>query len=295
MQLTILTVPYSLDAPYNGMGNAPDALLAAGLAQRLGAPGCQPTVVEIKPNFDGYDSREERIGHLLAQLGAAVAAARHHGSFPLVIGGDCLTALGTIAGLGDPANTGIAWFDAHGDFNTPETTVSGYLGGMPLACAVGRGLDALRAQIGQTIPVPEQQVALFGVRDLDSLEAEALAASQLRIVRADALQHEAADVENILETLAHVRQIYVHLDIDVLDPAVAPGVDYPTPGGLDVAQLQRYVEQLVTLPNVAALALTAVNPDKDGAGRTVKAALAVLEAALTTLRRSSANDEVYES
>ena len=113
-----------------------------------------------------------RIGRLMTKVGYEVARSRAAGFFPLIVGGDCLVALGAVSGLLDPPNTAVAWIDAHGDFNTPETTISGYLGGMPLACAVGRGLSELREQCKLTTPVPERNVALIGVRDLDPAEEQ---------------------------------------------------------------------------------------------------------------------------
>src|SRR5919108_1785832 len=161
MNVTIIGVPYDLDRPYTGMGKAPDALLDAGLAQRLKARGCATILAEMIDIPPSDEPREERIGQLQARVGYEVARARAAEFFPLILGGDCTVALGALAGLLDPAASGVAWFDAHGDFNTPDTTPSGNLGGMPLACAVGRGLDKLRERSHLTAPVPERNVSLI--------------------------------------------------------------------------------------------------------------------------------------
>src|SRR6185503_8434310 len=145
---------------------------------------------------------------LLARIGYEVARSRAAGFFPLVVGGDCLVAIGVLAGLRDPANTGVAWIDAHGDFNTPETTTSGYLGGMPLACAVGRGLDELRAHAKLGAPVPERNVALIGARDLDPPEERALAASAVTLVRANELGDDPAPLGRALDALKTLPQLY---------------------------------------------------------------------------------------
>jgi arginase len=283
MNVTIIGVPYALDQPYTGMGKAPDALLDAGLVQRLEALGCTTILAEMVDIAPSEEPREERLGHLLARLGYEVARARAAGFFPLVLGGDCLTALGTLAGLLDPAVTGIAWFDAHGDFNTPEISLSGYLGGMPLACAVGRGLDDLRARSKMTAPIAERNVVLIGARDLDPLEERALAASSVMLVRASALYGDTADLDRAIHNLGALSQVYLHVDIDVLDPVEAPGVNFPAAGGLRVAQLQEAVRKVVATGNIRAFALTAVDPEKDIDGRTVSAALDVIEAAIKTL------------
>jgi arginase len=286
MNVTIIGVPYALDQPYTGMGKAPDALIDAGLAQRLEALGCTTILVEMIDIPPSDESREERLGHLLARLGYEVARARSAGFFPLVVGGDCLTSIGALSGLLDPATTGIAWFDAHGDFNTPEITISGYLGGMPLACAVGRGLDNLRERSKMAGVVAERNVALLGARDLDPLEERALAASSVMLVRTSEFASDSAKLARTIHALGTLPQVYLHIDIDVLDPVEAPGVDYPAGGGLQASQLQEAVRMVAGLGNVHALALTAVNPEKDVDGRTVSAALGVIEAAIGKVQRT---------
>src|SRR6266516_6017523 len=211
MNVTIIGVPYALDQPYTGMVKAPHALLDAGLVQRLEALGCTTILAEMVDIAPSEEPHEERLGHLLARLGYEVARAHAAGFFPLVLGGDCLTSLGTLAGLLDPAVTGIAWFDAHGDFNTPEISLSGYLGGMPLACAVGRGLDDLRARSKMAAPVAERNVALIGARDLDPLEERALAASSVMLVRASALDGDTADLDRAIHNLGALSQVYLHV------------------------------------------------------------------------------------
>jgi len=281
MNIAIIGVPYSLDALRVGMGAAPEALLAAGLAERARAAGwevAQTTLIEI-PASDA--SREERIGSLLGQLADAVRRARANGRFPLVVGGDCLTALGTLAGLLTPESTAVAWLDAHGDFNTPQTTLSGYLGGMPLACATGRGLEALRLASGLEALLPEAHVALIGVRDLDPPEAEALAGSSVMLVRSVELEGGLRALNAGLAALGELDQLYLHVDVDVLDPAEAPGVDFPAPGGLSLEGLRVIVQRIAGMGNLAALGITAVNPEKDIDGRTVQAALDIVETALT--------------
>jgi arginase len=282
MNITIIGVPYALDQPYTSMGKAPDALLDDGLVARLEALGCTTILAEMVDIPPSDEPREERLGQLLARLGYEVARARSAGFFPLVLGGDCTTSIGTLAGMLDPQSTGIAWFDAHGDFNTPDTTLSGYLGGMPLACAVGRGLDELRERSKLAGSIPERNVALLGARDLDPPEAEALAASAVTLVRSDRLDSPGA-LDSALAMLGGLEQVYLHVDIDVLDPTVAPGVNYPAASGLQVAQLQAALRQVAGLGNVQAFALTAVDPGKDIDGRTVAAALQVIEATIGCL------------
>lgn len=278
MNISIIDVPYNLDQYKVGMGQAPAALADAGLARRLTGLGHDLTH-EVVAIAESDESREMRIGRLQARLAASVARAISAGRMPLIVGGDCLVSLGALAGLGRPNDTGVVWIDAHGDFNTPEISVSGYLGGMPLACAVGRGLADLRQQC-ELMPLAERNVALVGVRDLDPLEERALAASSVMLVRTSEIGGDATALDRTLHALARLTQVYLHIDIDVLDAAEAPGVDFPTAPGLALPQLERLAQQAASLGNLAALALTAVNPEKDTDGRTVRAALQVIEAAL---------------
>ena len=284
MNITIIGVPYDLDQPYTGKGKAPDALLDYGLAQRLGALGYTTVLAEMIDLPDSDEPLVTRIGRLMTKVGYEVARSRAAGFFPLIVGGDCLVALGAVAGLLDPPNTAVAWIDAHGDFNTPETTISGYLGGMPLACAVGRGLAELREQCKLITPVPERNVALIGVRDLDPAEEQLLLESSVALVRGPELERDPTALDRALHGLGSLPQLYLHVDIDVLDPAVAPGVDYPVAGGLRLDALMRIVQRTVGLGNIAALAITAVNPEQDIDERTVIAALAVIEAALGVVK-----------
>jgi arginase len=277
VNITILGVPYSLDQHLVGMGAAPDALLAAGLVERLEALG-HTVQVEMITIAASDEQREARLGRLLAVLAAAVAQVRASGHFPLILGGDCMVALGVLGGLGDSEHTGIIWLDAHGDFNTPETTISGYLGGMTLAGAVGRGLDTLR-EACRLAPIAERNVVLVGARDLDPLEERALLGSSVRLVRA-ARAGDVPELDRALRAVGPLAQLYLHVDIDMLDPAEAPGVNYPAARGQTLAQLQAIVRQAIGLGNVAAMSLTAVNPEKDVDGRTVQAALGTIAAAV---------------
>jgi arginase len=280
MNITIIGVPYDLDQPYIGKGKAPDALLDRGLAQRLGELGYTTVLAEMIDLPEGDDELVARIGRLMNKVGYEVARSRAAGFFPLIVGGDCLVSLGAVSGLLDPLNTAVAWVDAHGDFNTPETTISGYLGGMPLACLAGRGLSQLREQCKLLTPVPEQNIALIGARDLDPAEEQLLLGSSVALVRGSELERDSAALDRALQNLAGLPQLYLHVDIDVLDPVAAPGVDYPAGGGLSLAGLIQIVERAVGLGNIAALAITAVNPEKDVDQRTVSAALTVIDAAL---------------
>lgn len=265
MNLTLIPSPFDLDQPLHRMGRAPSELLAAGLATQLSAAGHNLEVLERETDL-GTGERLTRMGRNLAALADAVDAARRAGRLPVILGGDCTTSIGVVAGLRRslPAELAITWFDAHGDFNTPETTISGYLGGMPLACCCGRGLDELRAAAGLLQPVKEENVTILGVRDLDPAEKDLLDTTAVQ-------RFEPAHVSRFMPPAVPT---YLHFDIDALDLAFAPGVSYPAPGGLTPQTAIEAARK--TLPHLAAFSLTAVNPERDATGQTVQTALEIL-------------------
>jgi arginase len=183
----------------------------------------------------------ERMAVLYGQVAAAVAAE----SSTLVVSGDCTTSLASVAGRrrrGD--DLGIVWFDAHGDFNTEESSETGYLGGTPLAKICGRGeLDGL-APLGLT-PIDPGRVLLVGARDIDGPEGELLDADGVRRVSVAELR---------LEDLP-AGPLYVHLDCDVVDSGAMPGLIYPTPDGPSIDAVAAALRTVASSRRVGAVGL----------------------------------------
>ncbi len=166
---------------------------------------------------------------------------------PLVVSGDCTTSLGVLAGLQRSGhNVGIVWFDAHADFHTEDTTTSGYLGGMPLALAVGVGLPTLPAALGLR-PVTESRVVLVDARDTDPGEHVLLDQSSVTRVHVPGL-----NAGNLPDG-----ELYLHVDVDVCDPTDVPDLLYPAPGGPDLADVFAAVERVVATGRVAAVGFAA--------------------------------------
>jgi arginase len=162
----------------------------------------------------------------------AVAVAVARAARPLLLSGDCPTALGAVAGLQCRyRDLAVVWLDAHGDFNTPAITISGYLGGMPLAMLTGRAPELCCNALGLR-PVADTDVVLAGARDLDPAERDALAVSQVRRVPADP-----AAITSALDGLGGTR-VYLHLDVDVIDSAQLPGLRFPSSPGPAVTQIE---------------------------------------------------------
>jgi arginase len=222
--VTVIAVPYHLDEylPDLDLVLRPDELITEEL---LG------------------DGAWGRLGALYSAVAGAVSASSTNGAFPIVVSGDCCTSLGTIAGLQAAGGTvGIVWFDAHGDVQTPETTSSGYLGGMPLRLLTGYRPELIAARLGLR-PVPEKHVLLVGARDLDQPEMGYLAASAIQ--RKEVAGLDAADLPDL--------PLYAHVDLDVLDPREVPGLRYPASGGPTAVQLARSLRLLLATGRVAAV------------------------------------------
>jgi arginase len=219
--------------------------------------------VRAHPAAEGADWA--RLVPLYEPLAAAVAAAK---GMPVVLSGDCITPLAVLAGLQrSGVDAALLWFDAHGDFHTEATTQSGYLGGLPLAKAVGRGDMTLPSALGLA-PLAEQRAVLVDGRDLDPPEVEALSSSAVRQVSLD----------NVAESLPE-GPIHMHVDLDVLDPSILPGLRFPAHGGATLATLTRACAEVSRRREVAAVSIAATwRPEATERARNDAAVAAVLDA-----------------
>ena len=176
----------------------------------------------------------------------AVADAVSRAARPLLLSGDCPTALGAVAGLQRRhRDLAVVWIDAHGDFNTPAITASGYLGGMPLAMLTGREPELFCDPLGLR-PIADTDIVLADARDLDPAEHDALSASQVRRVPADPAAITAA--------LAEIGRtpVYLHLDIDVIDSTQLPDLRFPSGPGPSLTQIEECLAAVCTAADVAA-------------------------------------------
>ena len=184
------------------------------------------------------------------------------------IAGDCCAAIGVLAGLQRAGvEPTLIWFDAHGDFNTWETTPSGFLGGMPLAMLVGRGDGTMPAAVGLK-PLPEASVFLTDARDLDPAEREALLDSEVVHL---------PDVEDLMAYPLPGGPLYVHFDVDVVTPEEAPTQNYPAPGGPSSSTLDAVFRRLAGSRRLMAVSVSSWNPKLDEDGGSQKVCISLLE------------------
>jgi arginase len=256
MHNRFILTPWYLDQPLPGL-------------KRLRGPGW---VVNEPALPEG--TAQARMAALYDPLADWVAGCVRQGDRPVSVAGDCCTSLGALAGL---QRAGLApaliWFDAHGDFNTWETTPSGFLGGMPLAMLVGHGEQSVVDALGLQ-PLPEERVILAGSRDLDPGEREALAGSRVTLL---------PDVSGLLERELPTGPLWVHFDTDVVDPDESPAMNYPTPGGPTAEILGQVLRCLARTGQVVAVSLSSWNPDLDVEGNSQRISMGLLDQLIADL------------
>lgn len=267
MGLNVVTVPYRYDELHDGLGLGPDALLDDGLIdalRRAGVDVSDPVEVHLPDDERIKGPIAANIGRLGAHVGRRVAEAREHGGRVLVLAGDDTTSVGVISGLqlahGAGHRLGIVWFDAHGDFNTPETSVSNILAGMPLAILAGLAGPLWRESAMLAAIVPTDRMVIAGVRELDDAEEQLLRSTDVQILRhAESLSGRT--FADAMDRLANkVDDIYVHIDLDVLDPSLVPSSSTPSPRGMTLENMDKLLRQVCGTGKVAVLGVAGLNP-----------------------------------
>ena len=183
-----------------------------------------------------------------------------------MLSGSCLAAVGIVAGLGESA-PGVVWFDAHGDFNEPETAVFGYLDGMGVAILVGDAWQGLAGQVPGARALPETAIVLAGARAFDEPERIRIEASQIRRVPSASLADPAALVDAVGSLEPEPSGLYLHVDLDVLDAGVARVNRYAAADGISAEELEVSVRALLADERVRAVSLTAYEPEVDPEAR----------------------------
>ena len=271
MNIQLLAVPYDSGNHRMRMGAGPEALLEAGLERALKEKGHTVHTKVAELPDDWWHSEIQTSFELMRMLSVAVEQARKADLLPIVLAGNCNTAVGTLAALGD---VGVAWFDAHGDFNTPETTTSGFLDGTAVAIITGRCWKQLTTTIPGFQPIADERVCIVGARDIDSLEGRLLAESNVDVVAPDKIR---SDLPSTLNSIGqHVESMYVHLDLDVLDADVAAANKFAVSGGLTVEDVEYALSQIAQTFRIAGVTLSAYDPASDTDGAAARAAIRLI-------------------
>ena len=284
MRTRLIHVPY--DSGHRGlrMGRGPLHFGEYGAAERLRALGHDvvESVIDVEATFPTEIGTSFAVYRSLAE---EVRAAASGGGFPLVLAGNCGSALGTVSGLravspNDTSDVGVVWLDAHADFNTPEITTSGFLDGQMLSALTGGCWRALTASIPGFRAVTDAHVVLVGARDLDAAEETALAASRVMWVQASTIRTAGVEAAlgAALSTLAQrVSRVYLHIDLDVHDPEEVRANQYAAPDGLSASAVRDVVRCVAHRLPIAAAALTAYDPTYDPEGRMLDVGMQLME------------------
>jgi arginase len=275
MRIQLLTIPYDSGHYGTRMGGGPDALIAAGLPGALRESGHDVKHTEIMLPPAAFAAEVQTAFALDRLIAEHVANSVTDGALPIVLSGNCISSVGTLGGLA-LGRIGVIWFDSHGDFNTPETTIGGFLDGMALAVVTGRCWTSLAATVQGFRPVPDECIVLIGARDLDPAEEALLETSDVAQLPPEIVTTLSAAVFHFLAS--RVTDVYLHVDLDVIDSAEGRANSYAAPGGLRVEEVVRLITEIGRQFAIRAAALTAFDPAYDGDGRVRAAAIRIARA-----------------
>ena len=286
-RVRIIGAPTDYGGNRRGVDMGPSAIRYAGLAEELSAAGVDsedagdllvPRVEERTEYGDENAKFLRETADVCARLADEVEAAIEEGSFPLVLGGDHSVAVGTASGAARNADVGAVWFDAHGDFNTPATSPSGNVHGMPLAALLGHG-EFPGTDWGTTAHLDAENVAIVGLRSVDETEREDLLDSDVTLLTMSDVDERgiAAVVEEALAVATDgTNGVHVSLDLDWLDPNEAPGVGTPVRGGVTYREAHAAMELVARHDErdgiLRSLELVEVNPTLDEQNETASLA-----------------------
>lgn len=271
MQTYLIGVPCVESIPESGgkaagLAQAADAYMANGLADEIAKLGIEVagTSRPILPSERISGDPICNLGRYNALVGRAVADAIASGARPVLAGGTCSHLIGMLAGLQnsyDPKERiGLVWLDAHGDFNTPHTSHSGMLGGMPVAVSAGLCHANWREKAGMTSPLPTNRIVLVDVRNLDPEEAELIAATDATVAKFG-VNGETDAIATAIQRLAdRVDHLYLHVDADVLDASLQPNHPTAEPGGPGLKAVLAALRVTFATGKVRAFGVVSVNP-----------------------------------
>lgn len=281
-QLQVIGIRYRRTTPAIGDERGLDAYAASDVYATAEVPYdiLEPTISPDRLSGDAVLD----LGRLNGEIADAVAAARRSGSVILMTGGDCTHVTGVVGGLQDahgPAlRLGLAWFDAHGDFNSPSTSPSGMLGGMPVAVCAGLAHPSWREGSHIVSPLPTNHILFVDVRNLDEAEAVLIGATDA-VIAASAPGFPGERLETAIEQLSEqCDAIYLHIDADILDESLVPSHGTKEPNGPNVAETVAAIDTVMATGKVVALALVSIYNQGDDGATSVKSGIELLRGGL---------------
>ncbi|HEU4449646.1 MAG TPA: arginase [Gaiellaceae bacterium] len=291
VRVAVIGAALDLGAGRRGVDMGPSAVRYAGLEERLAELGHQ--VVDLgnvdtavaEATSEGSPAARflEEIKRTCERIAACVARATAEGRTPLVLGGDHSIALGTLGGMASVHGPGgVLWLDAHGDLNTPETSPSGNVHGMPLGAALGRAPGVFESAAWPIPALDPDRVVLLGVRSLDEGERAFIRETGIGVYTMSELDRRGVEpaVREALDRVAGAPFVHVSLDMDVVDPEFAPGVGTPVRGGLSYREAHLALELVAESGLLRSLEVVEVNPILDRGNETAALAVELVASAL---------------
>jgi arginase len=280
IQVALVKMSYVGERNVPELSGGPDYLEQGGIQKLLQEHSCRTkpisTVALTTAEEEAYGSWN-RLALANGDLAKTVAADRRDGYLPVGLLANCSALAGMLSGLqhsgppGRPLRVGLVYIDAHADFNTPETTLSGMLGGMPVAIAAGLGLTRMRLKAGLDPPLPGRHIVEAGVRDIDPLEQDLLDRSEIQQLSVEDIQRRSENLHRQMQRLSETTDvIYIHVDMDVLDPREVPGHPLTVAGGPSSADLAAALTEMFKYEKAAAFGVASTpfgDRDKTGVSR----------------------------
>ncbi len=279
MDISILGIPMDLGAGRRGVDMGPSALRNAQLDAALRALGHQvrdlgDVPVKVPETLNKYE--DQGLVFLEEILSACTGAYQRlreldARTFPIALGGDHSVSMGTVPGAARGRRSGVIWVDAHADFNTPGSSESGNIHGMPVAHLTGLGDARLSSIAGGWHALPED-IVMIGLRSVDPRERELVAEAGIKTYTMKDVDQLGMTriAQETLERLGHVERLHVSFDADALDPVICPGVGTPVPGGLSYREGHLLMELLAESGRVTSLDIVEVNPILDVRNQTAE-------------------------
>lgn len=294
--IAVIGAPMDLGAGRRGVDMGPSALRIARLHERLVSLGYsvqdlgnvavdQPESAPTGPTNARY---LPQIAHTCARLSEMVEASADRGQVPVVLGGDHSIGAGTVAGMArhfakQGKKLGLIWIDAHADMNTPETSPSGNVHGMPLACVIGRGPTELAGLAGRVPMVAPENIAIVGLRSVDDLERLNVRSTGVHVFTMRDIDERgmmAVIREAIAAASSGTAGFHVSYDMDSVDPSEAPGVGTPVAGGLTYREAHLAMELIGDSEGMTSVEVVEVNPVMDVANKTAMLGVDLIMSAL---------------
>jgi arginase len=272
-KIEVIVVPYDSGKRAYRMGAGPIALVEHGIEQKIRDLGCDVSIHWVE---SGARDPLASAMDLAVQIAEIVKRCREHEHFPVIVAGNCINTLGAFAGAARAA-TGLAWLDAHADLNTPATSPSGFLDGMAAATILGWCHRSAFASVLPRWSLDEQNLLLVGGRSFDPAEQQAIASGSIALLAPREASDDAARADQLAIFTEPLRDVYLHLDLDVLDPVeCGPANFFNVPDGLSVDTTIHVVRDLASRVPLAGVTVAAYEPALDGAGRVSDAAIRLI-------------------